>query len=83
MKKGRVLILVLVLFPIISFAADYDKPKTGYDLYQDLMGLDPNNSAQQRINALYSVGYLDGFLDSLRFMEDMYYESFFPSKTLS
>jgi hypothetical protein len=81
MKKALVLVLIVVLLPAVLFAQN--KPKTGYELYHSLKGMDNPQSNDDLMRGIHAFGYLDGFLDSLSLLQDMHYESMFPSKMLS
>jgi hypothetical protein len=81
MKKALVLVLVVALFPTVLFAQS--KPKSGYELYHSLKGMDNPQSNDDLMRGIHAFGYLDGFLDSLMLLQDIHYESMFPSKMLS
>ena len=81
MSKALVLVLVVVLFPSVLFAQS--KPNSGYELYHYLKGMENPQSNDDLIRGISAFGYLDGFLDGLMLLQDIHYESMFPSKMLS
>jgi hypothetical protein len=74
--------MISFYIPAALFAGTI-KIGSGYELYSALKGLDNPKSVDDGMRAMVAVGYLDGFLDSLRFMEDFHYESMFPKNAMS
>jgi hypothetical protein len=84
MKKVLVLVMILIMFPLISFPAlESDNPETGYELYQDLKGMDNPKSDKEVVKAGIALGYLKGFLDGIQLMSDAHYDTLFPSKMMT
>ena len=81
-KQLSIIVAFLILL-IPSTVFGEKKIGTGYDLYTNIKLMDTAKSPDDFATVMFTMGYLDGCLDGLIFMQDVQYNSMFPPELMS